>query len=359
MDVLALTIYGIDLFPKIEEFVDYTAIDVFVARKTRSENPVTTVLVDVYGTLSFFQERKGKKILCCLPALYTWMTARVFKETVDVKSLPETLSHQGLKDKGGNDWARFFAGLSERSIKWRLPWLGNKLSRQHCGSFPNVPLIGARYCINYNPLLVQRQFGHPMRGAPSPDYLATLFIYYEYGHFIELLRKVKSAWENVVRAEKDLRNGVMDSRVSYHTWILERVKEVKLPFKPINDQSASEGPSQAPESEEVKQLKAQMEKLRVRNARLENELQRARNDIVDMRNDNEEKSRAYENIVKSQKAERDYTFRVKQDLAAASKELSMRVNEKNVALEEGRQWKQLYEEARRDKREALKRLREA
>ena len=30
-----------------------------------------------------------------------------------------------------------------------------------------------------------------------------------------------------------------------------------------------------------------------------------------------------------------------------------------MALEEGRQWKQLYEEARRDKREALKRLREA
>ncbi|KOM52219.1 hypothetical protein LR48_Vigan09g087800 [Vigna angularis] len=113
------------------------------------------------------------------------------------------------------------------------------------------------------------------------------------------------------------------------------------------------------ESEEVKQLKAEVEKLRVRNARLENELQKARNDFVDMRNDNEEKSRAYENIVKSQKAERDYTFRVKQDLAAASKDLSTRVNEKNVALEEGRQWKQLYEEAKRDKREALKRLREA
>ena len=103
----------------------------------------------------------------------------------------------------------------------------------------------------------------------------------------------------------------MDSRVSYHTWILDRVKIVKLPFKPIKDRSASEGPSQAPESEEVKQLKAEMEKLRMRNARLETELQRARNDFVDMRNDNEEKSRAYENIVKSQKVERDYTFRVK------------------------------------------------
>ncbi|XP_014499693.1 uncharacterized protein LOC106760779 [Vigna radiata var. radiata] len=359
MDVLALTIYGIVLFPKIEDFVYYTTIDVFVAKKTRSENPVTVVLANVYGTMSFCHERKGKKILCCLPALYAWMTACMFKGPVDVRYPSEDLSHQGLKGKGGNEWAQFLVGLNEWKVKWRLPWLEMKPSIQHCGDFPNVPLTGARYCINYNPVLVQRQFGYHMKGAPSPDYLTAFFIYHEDRHCTEMLRRVRSAWENVVRVEKDLRSGAMDNRVSYHTWILERVREVKLPFEPINDQSASEGPSQAPESEEVKQLKVEMEKLRVRNARLENELQKARNDFVDMRNDNEEKSRAYENIVKSQKAERDYTFRVKQDLAAASKELSMRVNENNVALEEGRQWKQLYEEAKRDKREALKRLREA
>ncbi|XP_052728449.1 uncharacterized protein LOC128195253 [Vigna angularis] len=303
MDVLALTVFGIVLFPKLEDFADYTAIDVFVAKKTRSENPVTAVLADVYGTMSFCHERKGKKILCCLPALYAWMTARVFKGVIDVRSSSENLSHQG-----GNGWALFFAGLREGNVKWRLPWLETKPSIQHCGNFPNIPLIGTRYCINYNPVLVQRQFGYPMKGAPSPDYLTAFFVYYEDGHCTEMLRRVRSAWENVVRAEKDLRIGVMDSRVSYHTWILERVREVKLPFKPINDQPASEGTSQAPESEEVKQLKAEVEKLRVRNARLENELQKARNDFVDMRNDNEEKSRAYENIVKSQKAERDYTF---------------------------------------------------
>ncbi|XP_022640287.1 uncharacterized protein LOC111242243 [Vigna radiata var. radiata] len=37
----------------------------------------------------------------------------------------------------------------------------------------------------------------------------------------------------------------------------------------------------------------------------------------------------------------------------------MRVKEKNAVLEEGKQWKHLYEEAKRDKREALKRLKEA
>ena len=34
-----------------------------------------------------------------------------------------------------------------------------------CEGFPNVPLIGMRGCINYNPVLAIRQLGYPMRGA--------------------------------------------------------------------------------------------------------------------------------------------------------------------------------------------------
>ena len=39
-----------------------------------------------------------------------------------------------------------------------------------CEGFPNVPFIGTRGCINYNPMLVVRQLGYPMRSAPSEDY---------------------------------------------------------------------------------------------------------------------------------------------------------------------------------------------
>ena len=34
MDVLALTVYGVMLFPNIEDFVDYTTIDIFIASNT-------------------------------------------------------------------------------------------------------------------------------------------------------------------------------------------------------------------------------------------------------------------------------------------------------------------------------------
>ena len=46
MDVLALTLYGVVLFPCVGNYIDYAAMDIFVAVRTRSENPVTAVLVD-------------------------------------------------------------------------------------------------------------------------------------------------------------------------------------------------------------------------------------------------------------------------------------------------------------------------
>lgn len=36
-----------------------------------------------------------------------------------------------------------------------------------CGEFPNVPLIGSKGCINYNPTLELRQLGYPMLEKPT------------------------------------------------------------------------------------------------------------------------------------------------------------------------------------------------
>jgi len=66
MDVLALVLYGVIFFPNIENFVDYGAINAFVAYKTQYENHVVVVLAEVFGTLDQCYELKRKKILCCL-----------------------------------------------------------------------------------------------------------------------------------------------------------------------------------------------------------------------------------------------------------------------------------------------------
>ncbi|XP_027364318.1 uncharacterized protein LOC113871419 [Abrus precatorius] len=122
MDVLALTIYGIVLFPRHDNFVDLAAIDVFLACKNRSENPVSAILADVYCTLSFCDERKGKKIICCLPMLYIWLTAHVFKRPSEIKCLIADLLRFQIGQKNGQEWANHLASLNEGHIRWHTPW---------------------------------------------------------------------------------------------------------------------------------------------------------------------------------------------------------------------------------------------
>jgi len=70
MDLLALIIYRADLFPCSSQFVSMAAIDIFIATSTRKENPMITILADVYYNFALCHERKGRKIICCLPMLY-------------------------------------------------------------------------------------------------------------------------------------------------------------------------------------------------------------------------------------------------------------------------------------------------
>ena len=52
VDVLALVVYGVLIFPNHEDLVGYDAIDVLVAVKTRAENPVPAILADTYTALN-------------------------------------------------------------------------------------------------------------------------------------------------------------------------------------------------------------------------------------------------------------------------------------------------------------------
>jgi len=68
-----------------------------------------------------------------------------------------------------------------------------------------MPLIGTKGCVNYNPILAQRQFGYPIRGSPTAASLTTLLTYYGEGDVSETLRHIRSAWKRVIRMERDLR----------------------------------------------------------------------------------------------------------------------------------------------------------
>ena len=91
-----------------------------------------------------------------------------------------------------------------------------------CEGFLNIPLMGTRGCINYNPMLTIRQLGYPMRGAPSED-IITPFVARGFNEAnAKILQRIRKAWNIVERKDKRLRgssNGVIGG---YHKWLKSR-----------------------------------------------------------------------------------------------------------------------------------------
>jgi len=95
--------------------------------------------------------------------------------------------------------------------------------------------------------------------------------------------------------------------------------------------------------------------LKEKNVKMADDLLGLRHSYPDL-NREYEKTKAYEGLIQKQRAERDYTHRIKQDLSTADKELTMRVQERNISLLDECQWKNLYKDIKRDKQEVVKRL---
>ena len=171
--------------------MEYAAIDIFVAVRTRSENPVTIVLADTYSTLDLCYERKLRKILCSVHVLYVWLMARISDNILGVKCPVELVARKKLDKRSRKDWALFVAGLNQKKIVWQPSWQQRSKLIYSSEGFPNVPLMGIRGCINYNPVLAQRQFGYPIRGAPTPAVLAPIVCYYQDGFVSNTLCQIR------------------------------------------------------------------------------------------------------------------------------------------------------------------------
>ncbi|XP_061371665.1 uncharacterized protein LOC133314242 [Gastrolobium bilobum] len=288
IDVLAFTIYGILIFPNTDEFVGFAAIEVFVAHKFKRENPIPTILVDVYYTLSFCHERKRKRILCCLPVLFIWLTAHMFNRGYKAACPITAFRMYQLKAKSGREWVQTLAKLDGKSVRWYLEWARIQALVYQCGDFPNMSLQGTRGCINYNLSLALRQLGYPMKEAPTEDMTIPFLLYDLNPENTVIIRKVWSAWGKVVRKGKELGVRSCDCKENYRQWLKDRVKKVKLQFQIPVTPAVSETPIVEPvKDEELKEVKTRLMKVEAEKKKLKQELEEAR-----------QTSRAYEKILR-------------------------------------------------------------
>ncbi|KAL5158622.1 hypothetical protein HKD37_15G043055 [Glycine soja] len=251
-DVLALLIFEVVLFPNVDGLVDLAAIDAFLAYHHSKESPVVAILTDLFDTFDRRCEKNNARIVCCLPALCVWLVSHLFQQ--DIRHPCPLQSYRSCVEKRRVDWDQYLAGIGGRTIYW-FPRRkeGNEGVLFSCGDYPNIPLIGTKGCINYNPALAIRQLGYPMRGAPTViDFGAQSF---------KIVQRVHKAWESPLRKDKELRgicNGIIGG---YHEWMrvhtrgLDWLSKLKI----INEENF-EAPE---EDEEVQALKTELGKARL------------------------------------------------------------------------------------------------
>jgi len=78
-----------------------------------------------------------------------------------------------------------------------------------------VPLIGTKGCINYNPVLAQRQFGYPIGGVPTSYVLEPLLHLYDDNSTAKILPNIGKAWEKKLIMRKDTRPYVVHGKIPY------------------------------------------------------------------------------------------------------------------------------------------------
>ncbi|KAJ1412079.1 hypothetical protein SESBI_20720 [Sesbania bispinosa] len=185
---LALTIYGLILFPFAPNMVDHAAMDVFAQYETQGLNPVPAILPDTLITLEVCQKKNGGTLKCCTHLLYVWIITHI------------------------------------------------------CGDFANVPLMGPRGCVAYTPSIALRQLKRT-QVKPMEEQLGGICFQYDVPDASKLLDRVRAAWKSVQRkGDHELGKPQISASQEYHEWRKARgVPEYILREAPHGEENQTQG----------------------------------------------------------------------------------------------------------------------
>ncbi|CAK8561578.1 unnamed protein product [Lathyrus sativus] len=344
VNVLALLIYGLVLFPTFEDFVDSAAVSIFWAIWKKEQSPVHPLLADIFYTLHLRHERKGSVLTFCLPILYKWLTSHILKR------------HAAVPTLNSGEWAQFLASISEKNITWYPNKLEVSEIIMSCGSFCNVPLIGSKGCISYNPILAIRQFEYPMLGKPEDKELEEMILHERGAKDPSLLCQIVRSWQKVHTKGSDLRRRDGVTRMPFRQWVLERVKIVKLPFS-IEAPPKLTTPQPVPVSvEEVEEMRVKIAQLGKENKDLQVKLQNVTNEKNHMRYEIERKDKRIEEMgskINEEKGKRKRTKVCINQADSCLESLKEQLDHAHRKWRENEQWYLLATKQNKEIRETL------
>ncbi|KAH1265161.1 hypothetical protein GmHk_01G000919 [Glycine max] len=326
MDVLAFLIFGVVLFPNVDGLVDLAAIDAFLAYHHSKESLVVAVSADLFDTFDRRCEKSSARIICCLPALCVWLVSHLFQQ--DTRHPCPLQSHRSCSEKRRIDWDQLLAGIGGRTISWFPRWKeGKEGVLFSCGGYPNIPLIGTRGCINYNPALAIRQLGYPMRGAPMEESMSP-FLVRDFGvQNFKAIQRIHKAWETPLRKDQELRgirNGIIGG---YHEWLKVHIRGLDWLAKlKVVSEDSFEAPE---EDEEVQALKNELGKAKLAKEKFKLAATHIRKECAELREENATTARALEQETKRACKEEYGRNKFRGALWGSNSELKLRREERD------------------------------
>jgi len=220
--ILALLIYGVVLFPNVDNFVDMNVIQIFL-----NQNHVPTLLADTYFSIHDRTDKERGVIIFCTSLLHIWITSHLPRPKFRPEKLP---------------WSEKIMSLTPTDIVWFNPTFDPEVIIYHCGEFNNVPLLGIRGGINYNPVLARRQFGYPTKMNPLYLILDRDFFFYKEDVGNKKTQFVR-AWHSIVKRDRNqLGNKSSTTHESYLQWVIDRATQIGKPY-PLLRSSTSTTPT--------------------------------------------------------------------------------------------------------------------
>ncbi|MFQ6665031.1 hypothetical protein Gotur_031921, partial [Gossypium turneri] len=143
LDIFALNIYSLVVFPKALGHVDEVVTSLF-DRLDKKVTPVSTILAETFRLLNECRRTVDK------------VSYRVFSE--NYSPLKEIVAIPRWDDISEEKWMAILQNLQEEDIEWRAPWMLPDEILYRYGDFDWVPLLGIWGAIGYTPLLVLRQY---------------------------------------------------------------------------------------------------------------------------------------------------------------------------------------------------------
>ncbi|KAL5177200.1 RNA-binding protein 12B [Glycine soja] len=312
IDILTLLIFGGVLFPNVDGLVDLAAIDAFLAYHNHKESLVVAMLADLYDTFDRKCEKNNTRIVCCTPALYVWLVSHLFRQ--EVRHACPLESHRSCTEKGRVNWDQLLArkeGASEGRTEVLIS----------CGGFPNVPLMGTRGCISYNPVLAIRQLGYPMRGAPLEEEIVPTNV--------ETLQKVRKAWEVLQKKKRDkeFRGSNNGPIGGYREWLKAHVQGLDwLPSLRATKRDEDEAPE---EDEGVQAFRTELKQAQTVKERFKSAALKIRKENAELRDVNIATTKALEQETKRACREEHSRNKFRGALWGSNSELKLRREERD------------------------------